>query len=164
MQNFLIVLSYIFLFQSKPPELEYSLLNQVAGENGIKSIRSEFYSPKDKFRTYGEFSLAFERDILDPTKSFNLDSLFTGQQIRAFEQSLQTEKPRKVKPKMIQAQLSKTGYQLSFPLIQEGKNEEIYGLVFENVMSMESGGVILKLYRKEGKKWTLLHQTYVAIS
>ncbi|WP_297336883.1 hypothetical protein [Algoriphagus sp.] len=65
---------------------------------------------------------------------------------------------------MIQAQLSKTGYQLSFPLIQEGKNEEIYGFVFENVMSMESGGVILKLYRKEGKKWTLLHETYVALS
>ncbi len=51
MQNFLIVLSFIFLVQGKPPELEYSLLNQVVIESSVKSIRSDFYSPKDKFKT-----------------------------------------------------------------------------------------------------------------
>ncbi len=164
MHKVLIAISLIGLIGHKSFELEYSLLNHVVGEGDLTTISSDFYNHKDKFKTYREFSLASERDILDPDKSFNLDSLFTGQQIRDFEESLQTEKPMKVDPKRIRSQISKTGYQLSFPLIQEGKNEEIYGFVFENAMSMESGGVVLKLYRKEGEKWILLHETYVAIS
>lgn len=176
MLKVLIVIDLVFFLSGFPQreyQMEYELINQVLESKSIQLLDEEFYfSEKGKFETYGEFSLAFSQDLLNPAKSFDLDSLYTPSQILEFEKKLKIQKPEQVDWNRIKhkAKISKPkdelsfGVQLSFPIIQKGKSDELYGFIFYNRTHLESGEKSIELYRLDGEKWILISSTVVAIS
>jgi hypothetical protein len=88
-----VIKSIILLASFQYNNLEYGLICHVLKSKGIKKINEKFYSSQDKFQTYGEISLAFSIDLLDPTKSFNIDSIFSSQQKKELEKKLNSKKP-----------------------------------------------------------------------
>lgn len=171
MHKALVVISFLFLLiATQLNDLEYDLINQILKSNQTVSLNEQFFSYKEKFQTYGEFSLAFSNDLLDPRKSFDLDSVFSNQQKKEFDEKLKIEKSTKIDLRKISSSSEgkifdkKSKFQISYPIIQKGVGDKLYGIIFENFPSFESGGRSVKIYRLDGKKWTLLHESIVSIS
>lgn len=168
---------FLFVFDQQVDSLEYSLINHIVESREIKGLNGKFYSPsKGRFTTYGEYSLAFSHDLLDPSKAFDLDSLFSNDQKKEFEEKLKVKKNDTIdKSKIRKSEIlsgenrssganKSSGIRLSYPVIQKGLGNNWYGFLFEDSSYGESGGITLKIYRLEGKEWTLLHETMVSIS
>lgn len=167
----------LFVFTKQDDGLDYSLINYIVESRGVKSLNWKFYSTtKGRFITYGEFSLAFSHDLLDPSKEFDLDSLFSTYQKREFEEKLKVKKYDTIDKSKIRksdiiigengsAGANKgSGIRISYPIIQKGIGDRWYGIIFEDSIHGESGGRYLKIYRLDGKEWVLLHETLVSIS
>lgn len=167
----------LFVFTKQDESLEYSLINQIVETRDFKILSENFYSPpKGKFTTYEEYSLAFSQDLLDPSKEFDLDSLFSNDQKREFEEKLKVKKNNTIdKSKIRKSEIINgengvvgvnkgSGFKLSYPVIQKGIGNKWYGVLFEDSIYGESGGRYLKLYRLDEKGWTLLHESLVTVS
>jgi hypothetical protein len=168
---------FLFVFDQRVDSLEYSLINHIVESREIKGLNGKFYSPnKGRFTTYGEYSLAFSHDLLDPSKTFDLDRLFSNDQKIEFEEKLKVKKIDMIdKSKIRKSEIlsgeigsaganESSGIRLSYPVIQKGLGNNWYGFLFEDSSHGESGGITLKIYRLEGNEWTLLHETLVSIS
>lgn len=171
MVKFLVLFHAIILFVPvQVNNFEYDLINHVLNSKGITTVNENFYVTQDRFQSYGEISLAFSADLLDPTKSIDLDSLFSSQQKIEFEEKLKGDKPNLIDANKISSSIevriseNYSNFQISYPIIQKGIDDMIYGILFENSPSFESGGRSIKLYRLDGENWLLLHESLVAIS
>lgn len=165
-----VIKSIIILMTYQYNNLEYDLICHILKSKEIGKVNKQFYLSKDRFQTYGEISLAFSIDLLDPAKSFNIDSIFSSQQKEELEKKLKSEKPTMMDTtkisNSIEIKISEdfSNFQISYPIIQKGVNNTIYGIIFENYPSFESGGRSLSIYRFDNEKWTLIHESIVAIS
>jgi hypothetical protein len=180
MHQILIVIKlayFLYIIVQLYDSLDYSLINHIVESKEIKSLNGDFYAPsKGKFITYDEYSLAFSDDLMDPSKEFDLDSLFSTDQKREFEEKLKGKKNDTIDKSKIRksniitgengsAGANKgSGIRISYPIIQKGIGDRWYGIIFEDSIYGESGGRYLKIYRLDGKEWILLHETLVSIS
>lgn len=170
MVKFLVFFHAIILFVPvQVINFEYDLINHVLNSKGITKINGKYYASQDRFQSYGEISLAFSADQIDPAKSFNLDSLFSSSQKMEIEKKLKGDKPILIDAKKISSSIEvriseNSNFQISYPIIQKGIDDKIYGILFENSPSFESGGRSIKLYRLDGENWLFLHESLVVIS
>jgi hypothetical protein len=159
--------------------LEYSLINKLTSDYRDHTLNEKFLVPsRAKFATYGEYSLACSQDMLDPTKSFNLDSLFSNPQKLEIEGKAKSLKSEVIEKKLVHDpnvffQKDKVSdsdmnrfYSLSYPIIQVGIGDKKYGLIIES--SSWSGGAggekLLKIYRLDVDDWVLIHETVIGIT
>ncbi len=178
----LLVLNLFFLISGQTfsqESLEYSLINKLTSDYRDHSLNEKFLvPPRGKFTSYGEYSLACSQDMLDPTKNFNLDSLFSNPQKIEIEGKAKSLKPEKIERELVNDQkvffekdkVSDSDmngfYSLSYPIIQKGIGDKIYGLII--VRSSWSGGdggeKLLKIYRLDEENWVLIHETLIGIT
>lgn len=159
--------------------LEYSLVNKLTSDYRDHSLNEKFLvPPRGKFTSYGEYSLACSQDILDPTKSFNLDSLFSNPQKIEIESKAKRLKPEEIDRKLVKDQnvfFEKDNvsdlegnrfFSLSYPIIQNGIGDKIYGFIIESSSwsGGYGGGKLLKIYRFEEDNWVLIHETVIGIT
>lgn len=153
---------------------EYDLLNQM-----LDGLKSKTVSPtalnfkEEGFTNFNEFSMAFESDFLFGNEKFNLDSLFDEHQKLNFDKKLKEQGPLSFETKKVvnkQALISpgedhNIWYQFSYPLIQRGKKDILYGFVLVRTIGPfgESGDETLKLFRLFGGKWVEIHKATVSI-
>lgn len=178
----LLVLNLLFLISGQTfsqGSLEYSLINKLTSDYRDHSLNKKFLvASRGKFTTYGEYSLACSQDMLDPTKSFNLDSLFSNPQKIEIEVKAKSSKSEVIERKLVHDQnvffqkdkvsdSDMNGFHsLSYPIIQKGIGDKIYGLIMER--SSWSGGdggeKLLKIYRLDEENWVLIHETAIGIT
>jgi hypothetical protein len=179
MLKVLSVISLILLSFYKVQPTPYDLINVIIENYKEGSLMKEFYEPnRDRFNSYAAFSLASENDLVDPTKTFNLDSLFSPNQKMEIDQKAKESYPRDINfkklknPKILyDSQISRDlsngiVYKISYPVIQKGINDKYYGMILERSFwsSGESGESYLVIYRLDEKCWTVIHRSLVSIT
>jgi hypothetical protein len=106
-------------------------------------------------------------------EKFDLDKIFNIKQRAKINDFFKVENPRKVDQHLLKCQISfnkikgyvpkKKIYSYSYPIISEGIDHEVYGIVLENTsFEVDNSELFLKVYKKESETWELVHQLLIA--
>jgi hypothetical protein len=179
MLKVLSVISLILLSFYKVEPTPYDLINVIIENYKEGSLMKEFYEPnRDRFNSYAAFSLASENDLVDPIKTFNLDSLFSPNQKMEIDQKAKESHPRDINfkelknPKILfDPQISRDlsngiVYRISYPVIQKGINDKYYGMILERSFwsSGSSGESYLIIYRLDEEGWVIIYKSLVSMT
>lgn len=108
-------------------------------------------------------------------EKFDLDKIFNIKQRAKINDFFKVENPKKVDQHLLNCQINfnkikgyvpkKKIYSYSYPIISEGIDHEVYGIIIERTsFEVDNDEVNLKVYRKESETWELVHELLIAFS
>jgi hypothetical protein len=154
---------------------EYDLINFLACEtNEYALVVERFLSWEESgFNSYSDLPTKI-KNLSNNKESFDLESLLDQNDRRKIEQILKSTKHLlidleclKCKDKLNKTKdfvPKKTIFTYSYPIISEGIDKEIYGIILESEVFEINYTLRLKVFKKQNESWILVYQEDLAFS
>lgn len=170
------LLLYISLDFREDYSPEYDLIGFLICGLDDETLNEEFidWEPYGHYKSYE--SLNPKNSNFGPsTEIFDLDKIFDNNQRVKINNFFNVEKPSKIDLHLIECQINfnkikgyvpkKKIYSYSYPIISEGIDQEVYGIILESTsFEVDNNEVKLKVYKKGCESWELVHQLLIAFS
>jgi hypothetical protein len=173
-----LILANVFLFGSldtpKECKEEYDLINFLAcGIEDYAFINEDFIPWNPEYDSYEALNPK-NKNFAGQKEKYDLDEIFDENQRQEIDDFLKSKHPSKVKSHSLKckSELNKskvpdymeTIYSYSYPIISEGIDNEIYGIILESVVFGPNYTLYLKIYKKHEDTWDLVQGIELAFS
>lgn len=174
-----ILVSLLFLMSMDTKEdysYEYDLISFLICGIDDETLNEDFID----WELYRDFK---SYESLNPKNSnyangiekFDLDEIFNIKQRAKINDFFKVENPKKVDQHLLNCQINfnkirgfvpkKKIYSYSYPIISEGIDHDVYGIILESTsFEVDNSEVTLKVYKKESEIWELVHELLIAFS
>ncbi len=135
---------------------------------------SGFFLGKNRALILIQIYLLQLKNLSNSKKSFDLDSLLDENDRRKIEQKLKSNKHLLIDIKCLNCKdklnktkgfvPKKTIFSYSYPIISEGIDKEIYGIILESEVFEINYTLRLKVFKKQNESWDLVYQEDLAFS
>lgn len=173
-----VILASIFLLGSldtkNEGKEEYDLINFLACEiEDYALINAEFIPWNAEYDSFENLNPK-NKNFAGQIEKYDLDETFDENQRQEIDDFLKSKHPSKVKLHSLDCKRElnkskvpdylKTIYSYSYPLISEGIDQELYGIILESVVFGPNYTLYLKIFEKHEDSWDLVHEIELAFS
>lgn len=173
-----VILASIFLLGSLDTKNnckeEYDLINFLAcGVEDYALINEDFIPWNPRYNSYETLNPK-NKNFAGQKEKYDLDEIFDENQRREIDNFLKSKHPTKVKSDSLDCKRElnkskvpdylKTIYSYSYPLISEGIDQELYGIILESVVFGPNYTLYLKIFKKHADSWDLVQEIELAFS
>ncbi|WP_111669306.1 hypothetical protein [Algoriphagus litoralis] len=169
-----VILASFFLtggsvIQEKGPN-EYDLINFLACNLTYESLGKNLISWRNN--SYESLNPINSKSRLD--ESFDMNQIFNEDQRNKIDEFLNSNHPSKMDADSINCKIEfedatefvakKVIFSYSYPIISEGIDKEIYGIILESEVFEINYTLRLKVFKKQNESWDLVYQEDLAFS
>lgn len=173
-----VILASLFLLGSlntkKESKEEYDLINFLAcGIEDYAFINEDFIPWNPQYDSYENLNPK-NKNFAGQKEKYDLDEIFDENQRQEIDDFLKSKHPAKVKSHSLDCKRElnkakvpeylKTIYSYSYPLISEGIDHKLYGIILESVIFGPNYTLYLKIFKKHADSWDLVHEIELAFS
>lgn len=149
---------------------EYDLINYLTCDLTYESLGKDLISWRNN--SYESLNPINSKSRL--VESFDMNQIFNEDQRNKIDEFLNSNHPSKIDPDSINCNIEfedvtefvakKVIFSYSYPIISEGTDKEIYGIILESEVFEINYTLRLKVFKKQNESWDLVYQEDLAFS
>jgi len=153
---------------------EYDLINHLAcGLTTDEAVNQNFnnWGSNNSISTYQDLK---NRGLTAGIEKFDLDEIFNEKQRSLIDVFFKTKHPPKIWTDSLNCKVNLrkswdyvrglTTYSYSFPIISEGIDHELYGIIIESrSFEVDNNTTTLKIFKKDSNSWELVCEVLLAM-
>lgn len=172
-----ILVSLLLLMFMDPKEdysQEYDLISFLVCGLDDETLNEDFidWESHTHFKSYQSLN-PINSNYANGIEKFDLDKIFNVKQRAKINDFFKAENPKKIDPHLLNCQINfnkikgyvrkRKIYSYSFPIISEGIDHEVYGIILEETsFEVDVNELFLKVYKKKSETWELVHELLIA--